>query len=35
MAARIDYEHILPRADVKAAQIGTDGATWLRYNLRS
>jgi hypothetical protein len=29
VAAQIDYGYILPRVDVKAVQIGTDGATWL------
>ena len=29
VAARIDHGHILPRADINSAQIGTDGATWL------
>ena len=29
VAARIGYGHILPRVDVKSAQIGTDGATQL------
>ena len=35
VTARIDYGHILPRADINSAQIGTDGATWLWCNLRS
>ena len=35
VAARIDHGHILPRLDVNSAQIGIDGATWLRCNLRS
>ena len=35
VAARIDHGHILPRANINSAQIGTDGATWLWCNLRS
>ena len=27
--------HILSMADINLAQIGANGATWLRYNLRS
>ena len=35
VAAQIDHGHILPRANINSAQIGTDGATWLWCNLRS
>ena len=35
VAARIDHGHILPRANINVAQIGTDGATWLWCNLLS
>ena len=35
VAARIDHGHILLRLDVNPAQIGTDGATWPWWNLRS
>ena len=33
--ARISCGYILPRADINSAQIGTGGATWLWWNLRS
>ena len=35
VAARISCEYILSIADINSAQIGTDGATWLWWNLRS
>ena len=35
VAARIGCGYILPRADINLAQIGSDGATWLRCNMRS
>ena len=35
VTARISCGYILPRVDINSAQIGTNGATWLRCNLRS
>ena len=35
VAARFGYGHILHKVDINLAQIGIDGATWLRCNLRS
>ena len=35
VAARFVHGHILPRADINSAQIGTGGATRLRCNLHS